>query len=93
MPHVDTDGLARRAGAMMQFRCGKADGGDARLGRRTDSERRRQNRIAVREMQISERRCISARKLPQIGDDIGGRRRRDHTIPKRCGSHSDNAGM
>ena len=36
MPHVDTDGLARRAGAMMQFRCGKTDGGDARLRRRTD---------------------------------------------------------
>jgi hypothetical protein len=36
MPHVDTDGLARRAGAMMQFRCGKNDGGDARLRRRTD---------------------------------------------------------
>jgi hypothetical protein len=41
MPHLDTNGLAQSAGAMMQVRRGKADGGDARLRRLADSEGRR----------------------------------------------------
>jgi len=41
MPHLDTNGLAQSAGAMMQVRRGKADGGDARLRRLADPEGRR----------------------------------------------------
>ena len=93
MPHVDTDGLARCAGAIMQFRRGKADDGDARLRRRADSEGRRENRIIAGEMQIIDRRCISAREPPQLGYRICGRKRRDHSIPNKCGSQSDSAGM
>ena len=93
MPHVDTDGLAPSAGAIMQFRRGKADGGDARLRRRTDSEGRRENRIIAGEMQIIDRRCISAREPPQLGYRIGGRKRRDHSIPNKCGSQSEISGM
>ena len=93
MPHLDTDGLAQSAGAMMQVRRGKADGGDARLRRRADPEGRREGRIAAGEVHIVERRRIAAREPPQLGDDIGGRRLCDHSIPRRCGSQSDSAGM
>ena len=77
----------------MQFRRSKADGGDTRLRRRADSEGRRENRIIAGEMQIIDRRCISARKPPQLGYRICGRKRRDHSIPNKCGSQSDSAGM
>ena len=91
--HIDADILTLRAGAMTQFRRSKANGRDARLRRSADPERRGQDGIVAGEMQMRERHIVSAGTPPQVGDDIGGQRRAGHSIPNRCGSHSDNAGM
>jgi hypothetical protein len=93
MSHVHSDTLAPRAGVVVQFGGGEADGGDARLRRCTDAKRRWQDRIAAGGMQIVERRTVSAGQPPQFGDDVGGRKRCAHNIPNRRGSHSDSAGM
>jgi hypothetical protein len=44
-------------------------------------------------LQAVEGRCVGAAKSPQRGDDLDRRGPSTHSMPKRCGSHSDKAGM
>ena len=93
MPHVDADRLPRRSGAMTQLRRGKPGGGDAGLCRGADAKRRWQHRIVAGKMQMFKGRCICAPQPPKARDRLGWRHRCAHSIPRRCGSQSDNVGM
>jgi hypothetical protein len=42
---------------------------------------------------VVEGRYVSRKPPPEVGDDLGGRRRCAHSTPKRCGNQSDSAGM
>ena len=45
------------------------------------------------EIEMLERARIRAGEPPQVSDDVGGRDRAAHSIPNRCGSQSEIAGM